>query len=96
MEKNENCYIDTDSYIVYIKVDDICEDIAEDVELRFDTSHYVLERSLPKEETRKNIWINKSRGKIMKKFIGLRAKTKSYFIYDVSDDKKQKARKSAS
>ena len=96
MEKKENCYTDTDSYIVYIKVDDICEDIAEDVELRFDTSRYVLERSLPKEKTKKNIWINELRGKIMKKFIGLRAKTNSYFIYDVSDDKKQKARRSAS
>ena len=42
------CYMDTDSFIVYIKTDDIYKDIAEDVEKRFDTSHYELERSLAK------------------------------------------------
>ena len=30
--------MDTDSFIVYIKTDDIYKDIAEDVETRFDTS----------------------------------------------------------
>ena len=34
------CYMDTDSFIVYIKPDDIYKDIAEDVETRFDTSNY--------------------------------------------------------
>ena len=32
--------MDTDSFIVYIKTDDIYKDIAEDVETRFDTSNY--------------------------------------------------------
>ena len=32
--------MDTDSFIVYIKIEDICKDIAEDVETRFDTSNY--------------------------------------------------------
>ena len=36
-EKVKLCNIDTDSFIVYIKTDDIYEDIAEDVEIRFDT-----------------------------------------------------------
>ena len=31
------CFMDTDSFIVYIKVDDIYKEIAEDVENRFDT-----------------------------------------------------------
>ena len=31
--------MDTDSFIVYIKTDDINKDIAEDVETRFDTSN---------------------------------------------------------
>ena len=35
--------MDTDSFIVYIKADDIYRDIAEDVETRFDTSNYELE-----------------------------------------------------
>ena len=40
--------MDTESFIVYIKRNDIYKNIAEDVEARFDTSNYELERSLPK------------------------------------------------
>ena len=36
-----------DSFIVYIKTDDIYKDIGEDVETRFDTSSYELDRPLP-------------------------------------------------
>ena len=42
------CYIDTVSFIVYIKIDDIYKGITEDVETRFDTSDYELERPLLK------------------------------------------------
>ena len=35
-------------FIVYIKREYICEDNAKDVEVRFDTSNYELERPLPK------------------------------------------------
>ena len=31
------CYMDTDSFIIYIKMEDVYEDIADDVEKRFDT-----------------------------------------------------------
>ena len=34
--------MDANSFLVYIKTDDIYEDIAEDVETRFDTSNYEL------------------------------------------------------
>ena len=34
-------------FIVYIKADDIYKDIAEDVETRFDTSNYELNRPSP-------------------------------------------------
>ena len=37
-EKVKLCYMDTDSFIVYIKTEDIYKDIAEDVETSFDTS----------------------------------------------------------
>ena len=37
-----------DSFIVYIKVDDVYKDIGEDVEVRFDTLNYELDRRLPK------------------------------------------------
>ena len=36
--------MDTDNFIVYISADDIYEDIPEDVETRFDTSNYELDR----------------------------------------------------
>ena len=38
-EKAKLCYMDRDSFIVYIKTNDICKDITEDVETRFDTSN---------------------------------------------------------
>ena len=44
-DKAKFWYMDTDSFIVYIKTDDICKGIAEDVETRFDTSNYELSRA---------------------------------------------------
>ena len=41
--------MDRDSSIVYIKTDDIYKDIAEDVETRFNTFSYELDRSQLKE-----------------------------------------------
>ena len=35
---------------MYIKIDDIYKDIVEDVETRFDTSNYELDRSLTKKK----------------------------------------------
>ena len=74
------CYMDADSFIVYIKTNDIYEGIAEDVETRFDTSIYELDRLLPKGKNKKVIGLMKDElgGKIMTKFVGLRAKTYSY------------------
>ena len=37
------CYMDIDSFIVYIKAEDIYKNIAKNVETRFDTSNYGLE-----------------------------------------------------
>ena len=42
------CYIDTESFIVYVKTNDIFKDIAQDVETRFDTSNFEVDRALPK------------------------------------------------
>ena len=42
MVKNQNCFT------VIIKTDDIYKDIADDVETRFDTSNYELDKPLPK------------------------------------------------
>ena len=73
----------------------IYKDIAEDVETRFDTSNYELDRPLQKEKKKKGIGLMKDESgrKIMTKFVGLRAKTYSYLIENASEDKKAKATK---
>ena len=40
MVKMQNCYMDTDSFIVHVKTEDIYKDLAEDVETKFDTSNF--------------------------------------------------------
>ena len=45
--------MDTKSFIVPVKRNDIYKDIAEDVETRFDTSNFELDRSLPKGRNKK-------------------------------------------
>ena len=47
--------MDTDSFTAYIKTDDIYKDIPENVETRFDTSDYELDRPLPKGKNEKVI-----------------------------------------
>ena len=47
-EKAKLYYMDIDSFIVYIKTEDICVDIAKEAETRLDTSNYELDRPLPK------------------------------------------------
>ena len=39
-DKVKLCYTDTDSFIIYIKIEDLFEDISNDVEKWFDTSNY--------------------------------------------------------
>ena len=49
-EYNDNvklCYMDTDSFVMNIKTNDFYKDIANDVEKRFDTSNYEVNRPLP-------------------------------------------------
>ena len=73
------CYMDTDSFVIYIKTEDFYEDIADDVKKWFDTSNCGEDdkRLLPIGENKKVIGLFKDElwGKIMKEFVGLRAKT---------------------
>ena len=59
--------MDTDSFIIHTKTKDIYEDIADDVENRFDTSTYEVDRSLPRGMNKKVIGVMKDElgGKIM-------------------------------
>ena len=75
-------YMDTDSLVYNIKTEDFYKDIAKDVETRFDTSGYELNRPLPIGKNKKVIGLMKdeSGGKIMKEFISLRPKMYSYRV----------------
>ena len=52
------CYTDTDSFIFHIKSEDFYEDIAYDVQKRFDTLNYEVDRSLPTGKNKKGDRIN--------------------------------------
>ena len=47
--------MDTDSFITSIKTKDFYKDIANDVEKRFDTSNYKVDRPLPTGKNKKVI-----------------------------------------
>ena len=76
--------MNTDSFIVSIKTDDIYKDLAEDSGKRFDTSNYELEKPLPKGKNKNVIGLMKDelRREMMTKFVGLRAKGYSQLIDD--------------
>ena len=47
-ENGKLCYMDTDSFIVHVRTDNIYKDVAEDGERIFDTSNFEIDRLLPK------------------------------------------------
>ena len=89
------CYTDTDSFIINIKTNYFYEDIASDVENRFDTSNYEVKRPLPMGKNKKVIGLMKDElgGKIITEFVTLRPKTYSFLTDDGKEDKKAKGTK---
>ena len=89
------CYMDTDSFIINIKTEGFYEDIANDVEKRFDTSNYEVNRPLPTGKNKNVIELMKDElgGNIMTEFVALRPKTYSYLMDDGNSDKKAKGTK---
>ena len=88
------CYMDTDSFMMHIKTEDFYKYIADDVEKRFDTSNYEVNRPLPAGKNKKVIGLMKELGgKIMKESVALRLKTYSYLMDDGGGDKKGKGTK---
>ena len=69
-------YGEIDSFIVHVKTDNICKDIAKDVETRFDTS-FEIDRPLSKGKNKKVIGLIKDElgGQITKQFILIKGKT---------------------
>ena len=94
-ENAKLCYMDTESFIVHVKTDDIYKDIAENVETRFNTSNFEIDRPLPKGKHKIVIGLMKHElgGQNMKEFVGLRAKTYSYLKDNNDQDKKCKRHK---
>ena len=94
-DKVKLCYIDTDSFIMKIKTNYFYKDIASDVENRFDTSNYEVNRPLPTGKNKKIIGLMKDElgGKIITEFVTLRSKTYSFLTDDGKEDKKAKGTK---
>ena len=89
------CYMDPDSFIMNIKTEDFYKDISNDVEKRFDTSNYEVNRPLPTGNNKKVIGLMKDElgGTIITEFVTLRPKTYSHLTVDGKEDKKAKGTK---
>ena len=89
------CYMATDSFVMNIKTNYFYKDIANDVEKRFDTSNYEVNRPLPTGKNKKVTGLMKDElgGKIITEFVILRPKTYSYLTDDGKEDKKAKGTK---
>ena len=71
----------TDSFLVHVKTEDIYKDIAEDVETRFDTSNFEIDRPLPNGK--------KIIRQTMKKIVEFIEKTCSYLNDNNDEDRKE-------
>ena len=91
------CYMDIDSFIIYIKIEDFYNDIANDVKKWYDTSNCDEndKRPLPTGKNKKVIGLFKDElgGKIMTEFVALRAKAYVYLMENGSEHKKPKGTK---
>ena len=69
--------METDSFIVHVKTEDIYKDTADDVETKLDTSNFELDRRLAKGKNIKLFGLMQDEfgGQTMKEFVGLRVKT---------------------
>ena len=87
--------MDTDSFIMNIKTEDFYKDIANDVEKRYDTSNYAIDRPLSTGKNKKVIGLMKDElgGRVITEFVTLRPKTYSYLTDDFKEDKKAKGTK---
>ena len=89
------CYMDMDSFVMNIKTNDFSKNIANDVEKRFGTSNYEVNRPLLTGKNEKVIGLMKDElgSKIITKFVTLRPKAYSYLTDDGKEDKKSQRNK---
>ena len=78
-----------------IKTEDFYKDIANDVEKRFDTSNYEVDRPLSTGKNKKVIGLMKDElgERVITELVALRPKTYSYLTDDFTEDKKAKGTK---
>ena len=92
-DKARLCYMDTDSFIMYIKTDDF-KDISNDIDKWFDTSNFSKNDNKPLEIGKNKKVIGKFKDelveKIMIEFCALRAKAYSFLTDEYSDDDYEK------
>ena len=82
-DKIRLCYTDTDNFIMHIKTDDFYKDISADVEKWLDTSNFNKNDNRPLEIGKFKDEIG---GKIVTKFVALRAKTYSFLIDECTEE----------
>ena len=95
-DKIRLCYTDTDSFIMHIKTDDFYKDISADVDKWFDTSNFNKNDNRPLEIGKNKKVLGKFKdeigGKIVTKFVALRAKAYSFLIDEYTDKDYEKNR----
>ena len=93
-DKAKLLFTDTDSLMYEMKTEDFYKDISGDVKDRFDTSDYPPNHpsSIPTGCNKKVLGVFKDEvaGKIIKEFVGLRAKLYSYKMFEGKESKKCK------
>ena len=93
-EKAKLLFTDTDSLMYEIETEDFYKDISEDVKDRFDTSDYPENHpsGIPTGINKKvlGMFKDEAAGKIIKEFVGLRAKMYSFIMEDGKENKRCK------
>ena len=88
-DKIKLCYMDTDSFIIYVETEDFYKDIINDVNKWFDTSNYSKDINRPLEKGKNKKVIGKFKdelgGFVMSKFSAHRANTYAFLIDDFDD-----------
>ena len=93
-EKAKLLFTDADSLCYEIETEDFYKDISKDVDQKFDTSNFEKDHisGIASAKNKKLIEMMKDEagGKIIKEFVGLRAKLYSYKMYERKEEKKCK------
>ena len=96
-DKIELCYIDTNSFIIYVETDDFHSDISNDVNKWFDNSNYSKDINRPLEKVKNKKAIGKFKDElgdlIINEFSTHRAKTYAYKLDNNDHVKKAKGTK---